>query len=122
TFTKQVPDRLQPRLLVPPDGKQAAFILTEHADFTSMRSQRAVEFGSDTSTSATAVRGLYGRRIPTTKSIFYCNPDRVSNSDRSGFEKGAACSLQETPGFGAFLDELHKEGTEIAIHTPEHFT
>ena len=112
-----------PRIMKNPDGKTAAMIWTEHADYTDLQTQRAVNFGADTIEHATQARGGFvANKIPVTKSVFFSNPENVSNADRTGFWKTSSASIQGTPGFREFLFELQNEGFEICLHTPEHYT
>jgi hypothetical protein len=106
-----------------PEGREGVFIFTEHADYTVLRSNRAVYFGADTVTSAKdALGGFVAHRIPVTKSVFYTNPDKVSVSDRAGFVSGEIATIKSTVGFREFLADLRENGHEIAMHTPDHFT
>ncbi|HRH67817.1 MAG TPA: hypothetical protein PLU53_16090, partial [Bacteroidia bacterium] len=112
-----------PRLMKNPEGRTAALIWTEHADYTDMQTQKAIFFGSDSIQHASdAVAGFVKNRIPVTKSVFYSNPDKVMNSDKAGFVKSESASIKNTSGFRDFLVELQKEGNEICLHTPEHYT
>ncbi|MCK9453072.1 MAG: hypothetical protein M0Q90_15365 [Bacteroidales bacterium] len=113
-----------PRLMPIPSGFNAAIVFTEHADWTNIRTQRAVNFGHENITNAdSAVGGFVFYDIPLTKSVFYNNPDGVSNaaiSDSLFLEPHA--SISETPYFEDFLLQLYHKGYEICLHTPEQFT
>ncbi|MDY0077183.1 MAG: hypothetical protein RBR87_07880 [Bacteroidales bacterium] len=113
-----------PRLMPVPSGFNAAIVFTEHADWTNIRTQRAVNFGHENIINAdSAVGGFVFYDIPVTKSVFYNNPDGVTNaaiSDSLFLEKHA--SLNETPNFEDFLLQLHYKGHEICLHTPEQFS
>lgn len=112
-----------PRIAQASGGRDAVLIFTEHADFTTRRSQRAVFYGSDTIYSAgAATKGFCGHRFPVTKSVFYANPDRVTVDSRAGFATGELASVKGTSGFRAFLEDLQDAGCEIVLHTPEHLT
>ena len=106
------------------DGYDAAVIFTEHADWTDIRTQRAVLFGNENITEAdSAVGGFVYYDIPVTKSVFYNNPDHITNKERSG---GVFTSEQATlMGNAEFLvtiSQLHKRGFDICLHTPEQYT
>lgn len=113
-----------PRIMPVPSGFNAAIVFTEHADWTNLRTQRAVNFGHEDITNAdSSVGGFVFYKIPVTKSVFYNNPDRVTNaaiSDSLFVETHA--SLTDTPGFEDFLLQLHHKGHEICLHTPEQFS
>lgn len=112
-----------PRLMKNENGKTAALIWTEHADYTSLQTQRAIYFGCDTILHAqNAMGGFVKNKIPVTKSVFYANPDKVMNSDRVAGEKSEIATVQGTPGFREFLVELNHDGNEICLHTPDHYT
>jgi len=113
-----------PRIMPVPSGYNAAIVFAEHADWTNIRTQRAVNFGHEDITKAdSAVGGFVFYDIPVTKSVFYNNPDGVTNaaiSDSLFLETHA--SLSETPHFEDFLLQLHHKGHEICLHTPEQFS
>lgn len=113
-----------PRIMPVPLGYNAAIVFSEHADWTNIRTQRAVNFGHEDITKAdSAVGGFVYYDIPVTKSIFYNNPDKVTNagiSDSLFLETHA--SLIETSYFENFLLQLHQKGHEICLHTPEQFS
>ncbi len=113
-----------PRIMPVPAGYNAAIVFSEHADWTNIRTQRAVNFGHENITkSDSAVGGFVYYDIPVTKSVFYNNPDKVTNaaiSDSLFLETHA--SLIETPYFEDFLLQLHQKGHEICLHTPEQFS
>jgi hypothetical protein len=113
-----------PRLMPVPQGYEAAIIWTEHADWTNMRTQRAVNFGrEDIIDIQQSTGGFAHYRIPVTKSVFYHNPDSITNSEIS---KGKFTELHTTiksePDFLPFLKQLQQAGFEICLHTPEQFT
>ena len=112
-----------PRIMKNPEGKTAAIIWTEHADYTDLITHRAVYFGADTiEISEGASGGFIKNKIPVTKSVFYANPDKVSNAVRTGFLKTESASMISTPGYTDFLKDLQKNGNEICLHTPDHYT
>jgi len=113
-----------PRFMKNPNGFLATYIWTEHADFTDIRTNRAVYFGSEKITEAdSATGGFVKYQIPVTKSIFYNNVDQVSNSKISGNAfQSLECSFLEDSDFQDFLFQLKKNKIEICLHTPEQFT
>jgi hypothetical protein len=113
-----------PRLMPYPKGYEAAIIWTEHADYTDLRTQRAVHFGhEDIIEAEKAVGGFTAHNIPVTKSVFWHNPDSVSNATTSeGLFPGLHASVSDDPEFFHFLKQLHKLGNEICLHTAGQFT
>lgn len=119
----RVPDDL-PRLMPVWDGYQSAFIFTEHADWTDIRTHRAVLFGNEHITKPEdAVGGFCYYHIPVTKSVFYWNPDQVTNEETSGgLFKGLVSSIKTDKEFYKLLKTIKKEGFEICLHSPEIYT
>ena len=117
------PDEL-PRLMPVWDGYQSAFIFTEHADWTDLRTHRAVLFGNEHITKPEdAVGGFCYYHIPVTKSVFYWNPDQVTNEETSGgLFKGLVSSIKTDKEFYKLLKTIKKEGFEICLHSPEIYT
>ena len=117
------PDEL-PRIMPVWDGYQSAFIFTEHADWTDLRTHRAVLFGNENITKPEdAVGGFCYFNIPVTKSVFYWNPDNVTNEKTSGGRfTGLCASIQTDKEFYKLLKTLKKEGFEICLHSPEIYT
>ncbi len=113
-----------PRFMKGPAGFEATYIWTEHADFTDIRTNRAVYFGADTIKNAeVATGGFVKYGIPVTKSIFYNNPDSVTNTDDSGgLFTSLECSIITDPSFFVLLEQLYDHGNEICLHTPENST
>ena len=113
-----------PRIMPIPYGYAAGLIFTEHADWTDIRTHRAVLFGSETNTKAKDATGgfvYYG--IPVTKSVFYNNPNQVTNEAIShGAFKGLHTTIKTDREFEKLLMELHKIGFDICLHTPEQYT
>ena len=102
-----------PRLMLIPNGFTAGYVFTEHADETSIETQRAVYFGSeeiiDTSN---AIGGFVGNRIPVTKSVFYSNPGDTINM--------SIHNSSESSEYTDFLNQLFAAGLyDICLHTPE---
>jgi len=113
-----------PRFMKNPSGFEATYIWTEHADFTDIKTNRATYFGSENITTAdSAVGGFVKYNIPVTKSVFYDNPDSITNFDASN---GTFPSLESTiltdSQFSEFLFQISKKGSDICLHTPEQFT
>ena len=123
TLYTYVPDDL-PRLMPVWDGYQSAFIFTEHADWTDIRTHRAVLFGNENITKPEdAVGGFCYFNIPATKSVFYWNPDNVTNERTSnGLFKGLVASIKTDKQFYKLLKTIKKEGFEICLHSPEIYT
>ena len=121
-FSK-APDDL-PRLMPVWDGYQSAFIFTEHADWTDIRTHRAVLFGNENITKPEdAVGGFCYYNIPVTKSVFYWNPDHITNAETSeGRFPGPIESIKTNKEFYKLLKSIKKEGFEICLHSPEIYT
>jgi len=117
------PDEL-PRLMPVWDGYQSAFIFTEHADWTDLRTHRAVLFGNENITKPEdAVGGFCYFNIPVTKSVFYWNPDNVTNAETSkGKFPGPVATIKTDKEFYKLLKTLKKQGFEICLHSPEVYT
>ena len=113
-----------PRLMPVWDGYQSAFIFTEHADWTDIRTHRAVLFGNENITKPEdAVGGFCYFNIPVTKSVFYWNPDKITNAKTShGLFPGLIESIDTNKDFYKLLKTLKKEGFEICLHSPEIYT
>ena len=113
-----------PRLMPVWDGYQSAFIFTEHADWTDLRTHRAVLFGNENITRPEdAVGGFCYFGIPVTKSVFYWNPDQVTNEQTSnGGFKGLVASIKTDKEFYKLLKIIRKQGFEICLHSPEIYT
>lgn len=113
-----------PRIMPVPDGYEAAIVWTEHADWTELRTHRAVNFGhEDITQAADAIGGFVKYDIPVTKSVFYDNPDSVTNDVASkGLFTGHHASMKTDREFFDFLQQLHAHRHEICLHTPEQFT
>ena len=113
-----------PRIMPVWDGYQSAFIFTEHADWTDLRTHRAVLFGNENITQPEdAVGGFCYFNIPVTKSVFYWNPDNVTNEVVSkGNFHGLVSSIKTDKEFYKLLKTLKHEGFEICLHSPEVYT
>ncbi|RLD88280.1 MAG: hypothetical protein DRJ09_08740 [Bacteroidetes bacterium] len=117
------PEKL-PRLMKNPDGFLATYIWTEHADWGDIRTHHAAYFGSEKITNAdSAVGGFVKYNIPVTKSVFYDNPDSITNTAASDslfttFES----AIKTDTAYAGFLKQIHNKGNEICLHTPEQFS
>ena len=112
-----------PRFMPVWDGYESAIIFTEHADWTDIRTHRAVCFGDESVTCAdSAVGGYVYYGIPVTKSIFYNNPDGVVNFGKNRDFHDSHCTIQDEPEYLDFLKQLKDKGFEICLHTPEQYT
>lgn len=123
TLYYYAPDDL-PRLMPVWNGYQSAFIFTEHADWTDIRTHRAVLFGNENITKPEdAVGGFCYYNIPVTKSVFYWNPDQITNAETSeGRFPGPIESIKTNKEFYKLLKSIKKEGFEICLHSPEIYT
>ncbi len=117
------PEKL-PRFMKNPDGFLATYIWTEHADWGDIKTHRATYFGSENITDAdSAIGGFVKYQIPVTKSIFYDNPDSITNTKVSGgLFTSLESSIKTDRAFADFLFQIHKKGNEICLHTPEQYT
>ena len=122
-FFNSVPDEL-PRIMPVWDGYQSAFIFTEHADWTDLSTHRAVLFGNEHITKPRdAVGDFCYFNIPVTKSVFYWNPDNITNAEISeGRFPGLIASIKTDKEFYKLLKTIKKEGFEICLHSPEIYT
>ena len=113
-----------PRIMPIPYGYESGIIFTEHADWTDLRTHRAVLFGSEKITKARkATGGFVHYGIPLTKSVFYNNPDQVTNDAVSrGTFHGLHATLKTDREFEKLLKQLYKIGFDICLHTPEQYT
>ena len=118
------PNDLLPRIMPVWDGYQSAFIFTEHADWTDLRTHRTVLFGNEHITKPEdAVGGFCYFNIPVTKSVFYWNPDNVTNAETSkGLFTGEVATIKTDKDFYKLLKTIKKEGFEICLHSPEVYT
>ncbi len=113
-----------PRFMKNPLGFEATYIWTEHADYSDIRTNRATYFGSENISNAdSATGGFVYYNIPVTKSVFYDNPDSISNLKASN---GLFSSLESTiltdDEFSDFLFQISKKGSDVCLHTPEQYT
>ena len=110
-----------PRIMPIPYGYESGIIFTEHADWTDIRTHRAVLFGSEKITKAKdATGGFVHYGIPVTKSVFYNNPDQVTNEAVSrGSFKGLHTTIKTDREFEKLLKQLHKLGFDIWNNIPQ---
>jgi hypothetical protein len=112
-----------PRFMKNPNGFLSAYIFTEHADFSDLKTQRAVNYGSEDITKFNdAIGGFAKHKIPVTKSVFYHNPEKINNSNFNGAFNTEICNIKSTPNYLEMLKELHANNFEICLHTPEENT
>lgn len=105
------------------DGYESAFIWTEHADWSDIRTHRATYFGSEEVENIDeAVGGFAAYDIPVTKSVFYHNPDSVLNVDKNPDYKGMHSTVMTDSLFLDFLEQLRDNDFDICLHTPEQYT
>lgn len=112
------------RFMKNPNGYEATYIWTEHADYTDIRTNRATYFGSEEITNSdSAIGGFVKYNIPVTKSVFYDNPDSIDNTKEShGLINDFESTIKTDAAFSNFLLDIHNKGSEICLHTPEQFT
>jgi len=113
-----------PRLMKNPTGFLATYIWTEHADFSNIRTNRATYFGSEEiSHPKNSTGGFIKYNIPVTKSVFYDNPDGITNAEISeGNFTELESAIQTDTSFHTFLMQIKDRDIEICLHTPEQFT
>ena len=116
--------REMPRIMPVWDGYESAFIFTEHADWTDIRTHRAVLYGNEHITRPEeAVGGFVYFGIPVTKSVFFNNPDHVTNYETThGDFAGEHATVTTDKAFFNLLKDLHRNGFDICLHTPEQYT
>ena len=116
--------KVMPRIMPVWDGYESAFIFTEHADWTDTRTHRAVLFGNEHITRPEdAVGGFVYFGIPVTKSVFFNNPDGITNSQTSdGRFPGLHATIKTDNEFYQLLKSLKGIGFDICLHTPEQYT
>lgn len=112
-----------PRIMPVMSGYESAFIWTEHADWADIKTHRATYFGSeDIVNIEDATAGFAYYDIPVTKSVFYNNPDSVTNYDKNTDFPGLHSSIMTDSVFLDFLKQLKTNGYDICLHTPEQYT
>ncbi|MFZ9848614.1 MAG: hypothetical protein ACO3EE_10740, partial [Flavobacteriales bacterium] len=112
-----------PRFMKNNNGFVSTYIFTEHADNTDLRTQYAVNYGSEEINSYNkAIGGFAKYNIPNTKSIFYNNQSKTTNAKANENFTSEICNLKGNPSFEKFIDELYANGQEICLHSPDHLT
>lgn len=112
-----------PRVMPVPDGYESAIIWTEHADWSDIRTHRATYFGSEDIVDIDdAIGGFAFYDIPVTKSVFYDNPDSVTNYEKNTAFPGLHSTIKTDSSFFYFLKQLDDRGFDICLHTPEQYT
>ncbi len=113
-----------PRFMKNPSGYEATYIWTEHADFTDLRTNRATYFGSELITDAdSSTGGFVFYDVPVTKSVFYDNPDSITNFDAShGMFTSLESTIKTDTAFEDFLFQIRDKGNDVCLHTPEQYT
>lgn len=112
-----------PRFMPVWDGYESSIIFTEHADWTDIRTHRAVCFGNESVTCAdSAVGGFVYYGIPVTKSVFYNNPDMVVNLIKNREFPDSHCTIKTDSVYFDFLKQLKDKGFDICLHSPEQYT
>ena len=112
-----------PRFMKNNNGFVSTYIFTEHADNTDLRTQYAVNYGSEEITSYNkAIGGFAKYNIPNTKSIFYNNQSKSTNTKANENFTSEICNLKGTLLFEKFIDELYANGQEICLHSPDNLT
>ncbi|MBP6533169.1 MAG: hypothetical protein KA285_07775 [Bacteroidia bacterium] len=110
-------------LLRNPNGFLSSMVWTEHADFSDIRTQRAVMFGNEEIVNADSARGGFiGHGIPITKSVFYDNPTKEKNSKKDKRFKSPSISIKRSTEFLEMLKQLKRKDFEICLHTPDPYT
>ena len=124
SFVVSLTDKAElPRIMPVYDGYESAIIWTEHADWTDIRTHRATYFGSeDIIDIEDATGGFAYYDIPVTKSVFYNNPDSVTNFDKNQDFPGLHSTIKTDESFFDFLKQLKDKGFDICLHTPEQYT
>lgn len=112
-----------PRIMPIMDGYESAFIWTEHADWTDIKTHRATYFGNEDIVDAdNAVGGFVYYDIPVTKSVFYNNPDSIVNKDINKEFPGLQSTIMTDDSFLDFLKQLKLKDFDICLHTPEQYS
>ena len=112
-----------PRIMPIFDGYESAFIWTEHADWADIKTHRATYFGSEDIVNVEdAIGGFAYYDIPVTKSVFYHNPDSVTNFEKNPDFPGLHSTIKTDTSFFDFLKQLRDVGFDICLHTPEQYT
>ena len=112
-----------PRIMPIMNGYESAFIWTEHADWADIKTHRATYFGNEEIENVEdAIGGFAYYNIPVTKSVFYNNPDSVTNYEKNNDFPGLHSTIMTDSLFFDFLNQLKNKGFDICLHTPEQYT
>ncbi len=124
SFVISLTDKAElPRIMPVFDGYESAFIWTEHADWTDIKTHRATYFGSEEVENAEdAIGGFAYYDVPVTKSVFYHNPDSVTNFEKNPDFPGLHATIKTDESFFDFLQQLRDLGFDVCLHTPEQYT
>lgn len=124
SFAVSLTDKtILPRIMPIMNGYESAFIWTEHADWTDIKTHRATYFGSEEIENIEdAIGGFAYYNIPVTKSVFYNNPDSVTNHEKNSDFPGLHSTIMTDSLFFDFLKQLRDKGFDICLHTPEQYT
>lgn len=101
---------------------KSTFIFTEHADWATLQTHRAIYFGrSDIINAEDASGGFVKYKIPVTKSVFYHNPynSQLKEVNTQAFLQKPLATLKENPDFKIFIKQLFNLDYEICLHSPE---
>ena len=124
SFSISLTDKTElPRIMPIMNGYESAFIWTEHADWADIKTHRATYFGSEEIENVEdAIGGFAYYNIPVTKSVFYNNPDSVTNYEKNNDFPGLHSTIMTDSLFFDFLNQLKNKGFDICLHTPEQYT
>ena len=124
SFVISLTDKAElPRIMPIFGGYESAFIWTEHADWADIKTHRATYFGSEDIVNVEdAIGGFAYYDIPVTKSVFYHNPDSVTNFEKNPDFPGLHSTIKTDSSFFDFLKQLNNRGFDICLHTPEQYT
>lgn len=112
-----------PRIMPVMDAYESAVIFTEHADWADIKTHRATYFGrEDIADADSAVGGFVYYDVPITKSVFYNNPDSVTNLEKNAAFPGLHSTVMTDSLLFDFLKQLDDKGFDICLHTPEQYT
>ncbi|MBL0103399.1 MAG: hypothetical protein IPP51_06315 [Bacteroidetes bacterium] len=101
------------RIAKNPNGFPASLVWTEHADYADIRTQRAVNFGSENVVKLKDAKGGFaGWNIPVTKSVFYCNPEAQTLKFKDSRFDRTSVSIKNHPTSKSFSKNLR-----VAIST-----
>ena len=105
-----------PRIMPIYDGYESAIIWTEHADWSDIKTHRATYFGSeDVEDIKDAIGGFAYFDIPVTKSVFYHNPDSVTNYEKNEDYPGFHSTIKTDNSFFDFLKQLDDNCFDICF-------